>query len=182
MDQLDQHPGLINLGNGSFDLDRRVLLPHDAADALTKLAATDYDPAATAPLWLETLAIAIPNEAERRWFQKYLGYCLSGHGHEKVLLLVHGIADSGKTTILNAPRLLLGDYGAVVAEKTVSVRKGDEGVPSDVARLRGIRYAVVSETGEVPRLQHWQVEIVDGTHTPKLPASCGRTNLNSLRS
>ncbi len=165
-DQLDADPWLLNVRNGTLHLkataeDGITFRPHDPEDFLTKMSPTAYDPDAACPLWLEALEASVPDPEERAWLQRYLGYALTGHAYEKMLLLVHGIGDTGKTTIVNTPRGVLGpDYGAVVAEKTIAKQRGDGGVPSDVARLRGVRYGVVSETNEgtslnIGRLKAW---------------------------
>jgi putative DNA primase/helicase len=155
VDQLDAAPWLLNVRNGTLCLQAGSvgLREHSSDDYLTKLCPVEYDPEARCPRWLEALERTIPDPAERRWFQKFAGYGATGFAFEKALLLAYGPKDTGKTSIINMPRKVLGpEYALAVAEKTIARRQGDEGVPSDVARLRGVRYAVVSETNEGTRL------------------------------
>ena len=49
--QLDSHPWVLNVQNGTLDLRTGHLRPHARGDLLTKLAPVAYDPEAQCPLW-----------------------------------------------------------------------------------------------------------------------------------
>ncbi len=49
--ELDRHPWLLNVANGTVDLRTGELLPHDPGHLLTKQAPVLFDPDAAAPLW-----------------------------------------------------------------------------------------------------------------------------------
>ena len=57
--------------------------------------------------WLEALARALPSEYERAWFQRWCGYCLTGHTREHKFLFLQGPAGGGKSTIVDILRTVV---------------------------------------------------------------------------
>src|SRR5262245_28874286 len=55
-EQLDADPWLLNVHNGTLDLQTGVLHPHRREDRLTKMAPVDYDPQAACPIWVAFLS------------------------------------------------------------------------------------------------------------------------------
>jgi phage/plasmid-associated DNA primase len=88
---------------------------------------------------------SLPPELAKH-FQKTLGYSLSASTNEKAIFICWGEADAGKTTLLSTVRELLGDYSTVVRPQTLMGVGRDSNSQSDLATLRGKRFAQVSET------------------------------------
>lgn len=146
---LDAHPDLLNVANGTLDLRTGVLRPHDREDYLTRIVEVAYDPEATCPLWEAFLQRIMGGNARlMRFLQLAVGYSLTGHTSEQVLLLLYGTGANGKSTFLETLRALLGDLAAV-ADFTTFLKRDNEGVRNDLARLVGIRLvsAVEAESG-----------------------------------
>lgn len=78
-----------------------------------------------------------------------MGYSLTGHTSEQVLLLLYGIGANGKSTFLETVRALLGDY-ATQADFTTFLKRESDGARNDLARLVGTRFvsAVEAEAGK----------------------------------
>ena len=100
VDQLDAEPWLLNVRNGTLNLQdngtgKPTFQRHNPEDFLTKMAPTDYDEAAECPNWLAAVEAAMPDPLEQDWLQRFLGYALTGHAYEKVLLLAYGEKDTG---------------------------------------------------------------------------------------
>ena len=76
-DELDLDPWLLNVQNGTIDLRIGELLLHRREDLITKLAPVDYNPAATAPRWLQFLEEVMPDPDLRRFVQAAVGYSLN---------------------------------------------------------------------------------------------------------
>jgi len=161
---LDRDPWLLNCRNGTLDLRTGTLRPHDPDDLLTKQAPVVYDPDAACPLWTAYLSHAQRGDSDMLGFlQRLVGLCLTGITTEKVLPILHGPSNSGKTTFTKVILALLGeDYAQIVAETTVSRKDGADGIPDDVARLRGVRFALVSETGEGMQLNEARIKAYTG--------------------
>ncbi len=147
---LDADPDLFNCANGTIDLRTGELRPHDRADLLTRRSPVAFDPDATCPLWESFLARVLGGSASLVAFlQRAIGYSLTGHTSEQVLLLLYGIGANGKSTFLETVRSLLGDY-ATQADFTTFLKRDNDGARNDLARLVGTRFvsAVEAEAGK----------------------------------
>lgn len=162
-DELDRDPDLFNVENGTLDLRTGRLRPHDRADLLTRRAPVVFDPAATCPRWDAFLLRCMGgDQALVGFLQRAVGYALTGHTSEQVLLLLYGTGANGKSTFLETVRALLGDY-ATQTDFTTFLRRESEGVRNDLARLVGTRFvsAVEAEAG-VPLAEALVKQITGG--------------------
>ncbi len=161
---LDSDPWLLNLKNGTLDLATGELRPWRREDHITKLAPVGYDPDATCPLWEAFVLKAMGDNTELvKYLQRLVGYMLTGDTREKAAPIVWGDGDTGKTTFTETLLALLGDDFAMVApEATVAAKKNGGGIPNDLARLKGARLVVVSETAEGMLLDEARVKALTG--------------------
>lgn len=162
-EDLDGDPLLLNLLNGTYDLATEQKRAHERTDQLTKIAPVAYDPAATAPLWDAFLERILPDEPVRRYVQQLVGYSLTAKTGEQILPILYGSGANGKTTFLETVRHMLGDYGQVAPASVFVDQK--EGIPNDIARLRGARFVMVSEISEGKRLNEALVKRLTGGDT-----------------
>jgi putative DNA primase/helicase len=147
---LDVDPDLFNCISGTIDLRTGELRPHDRGDLITRRSPVSYDPDATCPQWEAFLLRVLGGSTELVAFvQRAVGYSLTGHTTEQVLLMLYGKGANGKSTFLETVRALLGDYAAQADFTTFLKREGD-GVRNDLARLDGPRLvaAVEAESGK----------------------------------
>ncbi len=147
-DELDAQAHLLNAPNGVIDLRDGSIAPHDPALLLTKLAGADYNPEATSDRWSRFLGRATGGDLDFMAFlQRCAGYSAFASVAEEVLLFAHGPGQSGKTTLLEALRGALGDYGRVADFSTFLAGRSDgDGPTPGVARLMGARLVTASET------------------------------------
>lgn len=164
--ELDCDPWLLNVANGTVDLRTGALRPHQRADLLTKLAPVAYDPAARSPLWERFLSEALRgNAALVAFLQRCTGYTLTGTTGEEVLFFLHGPEAAGKSTFAEALKATLGDYARTTDFETFVQKRGDRGVPNDIAALVGARLVVSIEVGEGKRLAEGLVKQLTGGDT-----------------
>jgi len=161
-DQLDADRDLLTVANGTLHLPTGALRPHSPGDLITKLAPVSFDPLAECPIF-ETFihhamgrtpraSAAEEDRARRRvqFLQVALGYSCTGWTREKAIFIPYGPSNGGKTTLLSTVQKILGDYSAQIqADSLMAARdRADANVLSDLADLRGARFAVTSETEE----------------------------------
>jgi putative DNA primase/helicase len=148
-DDLDAHPWLLNVRNGTLDLRTGTLRPHDPADMLTKLAGVDYRPGATCPRWERFLHDATGGDSELVAFLQIVsGYTLTGDTSEEKLFLVYGPEASGKTTFLESLRACLGEYARTIQADLLTRSRESRGggaASPELAALAGARLAAGSE-------------------------------------
>ena len=160
---LDADPWLLNVANGTIDLRTMELRPHNPADRITKSCRGSYDPESAAPEWDTFLARVLPDEDVRRFLQRLVGVGLLGEVREHVLPILTGVGQNGKGVFDGVVRHVLGDY-AIAAEPDLFMHR-DGGHPTGEMDLRGVRWAVVSETEKDRRLAEATMKRLTGGDT-----------------
>jgi putative DNA primase/helicase len=164
-DELDAHPWLLAVSNGTLDLRNGWLRPHERADLITRLAPVAYEPEAACPIWLAFLERIMDGDADLIGFlQRAVGYALTGNTGERALFLLHGSGANGKSTFLETLRVILGDYAMRTPTETLLARH-EGAIPNDVARLKGARFVAASEAEEGKRLAESLVKALTGGDT-----------------
>lgn len=150
-EDLDRDPYLFNCKNGTINLKTGQLHAHNPDDMITKMSPYNYDPAAKCPKWLAHLDLVMGGNQELVDFlQKAYGYCLTGDTSERKFFVCYGSGANGKSITSDVVALALGDYANRTPTETLLVKRGDPGIPNDLARLMGARfvYAAESEAGQ----------------------------------
>jgi putative DNA primase/helicase len=162
--ELDQHPFALNFLNGTVDLQTGELRPPRPEDRLTKVVHFDYRPEAKCPRFLSVLATwmgahldASEPEHDRvdrmiAYLQRAIGYSLTGSTREKVVFMLFGRSNNGKTTFLDLFRGLIEEYAVLLQIDTLMIRQESNNSQADLADLRGARFVMTSETEEGQRL------------------------------
>lgn len=165
-DDLDADLYLLNVTNGTVDLRTGELRPHSRRDLLTKLAPVDYQPEAKHSLLDSFLARITGGSADlARFLQRAVGYSLTGETSEEKLFFAHGPEATGKSTLLEAVKALLGDYATTADFETFLKRRGDAGVRNDIARIAGTRLVVSVEVDEGKAFAEGLLKLVTGGDT-----------------
>lgn len=159
---IDAHPWLLNVWNGTLDLKTQQLRPHRREDLITKVIPHSYIAGEKCPNWLKFLNLIMDgNQNLIEYLQMCVGYCLSGDISERVLFVPWGSGANGKSTFLIAIQELLGEYAMKTPSSTlVSRREGT--IPNDIARLQGARFVYASETKEGGKLSEDTVKELTG--------------------
>jgi putative DNA primase/helicase len=157
----DTDHSLFNVENGTLDLKTGRLREHRREDLITKLAPVEYHADAKAPVWEATLERLLPSEELRGFFQRFVGYCLTGDVSEQVLVFLNGAGDNGKSTIINALLDLMGDYGKTAPEDLLTA-KDRQSHPTELTTLHGTRFMAAVETEEGKKLAESRVKQVTG--------------------
>jgi putative DNA primase/helicase len=163
-DELDASPDLLNTESGTIDLRTGELREHRREDLITKIAPTTYRPDAAAPAWEAFLERVLPGEDLRAFVQRAVGYSATGDTSEQCMFINHGGGANGKSTFQEAIAAALGDY-AMRAPTEMLLAKRSDGVPNDVARLKGARFVSASETEEGRRLAESRIKDLTGQDT-----------------
>ena len=163
--ELDAHPYLLNFQNGTVDLRTGTLMSHRREDLLTKLVHCDYRPDARCPQFVKFLLRILGDGTTRAehkralrmlcYLRRCLGYSVTGVTTEKAVFILLGSGDNGKTTLLQIVRLLFDEYSTPIQIESIMTtdrQHMDNNVQSDLADLRGARFAITSESEKGQRL------------------------------
>ena len=165
-DELDADPYLLTVANGTLDLRRGDLRPHAREDLIAKCSPVEYRPGARSRLWERFLQTVTGGDQELVGFlQRAAGYSLSGDTGEEKLFFAHGPAATGKSSFLEAVKAVLGDYATTTDFETLLKRKGDRGIPNDIARLAGTRLVLSIEVEDGKQLASGLVKTLTGGDT-----------------
>jgi putative DNA primase/helicase len=192
----DQDPWTLNVENGAVDLRTGALRPHKPEDLLSKLIRLRYDRQAGCPQFMTFLyrimgghpaASGIGNvNAEQlvAYLQRVFG-CAATGVPEKLLFVLYGEGNNGKTTLLEIIRDALGDkeYAGQVQVDSLMIRPkealSNNAVNTDLADLQGCRFVSSSEVEQGQRLSLSRVKYLTGLG--KIKARRLRENMITFR-
>ena len=112
--QINLNKVLINLQNGTFEIDKGITSSKsfDHADFLTYQLNFSFDKNATAPKWQQFLDYVLPDISCQQILAEYIGYVFIRHGakllKEERLLILYGTGSNGKSVIFDILKYLLG--------------------------------------------------------------------------
>ena len=162
VDDLDRDPFALNVANGTVDLRTGKKRPHDRRDYITKLIPIEYSPDATAPRFELFLQQIFDKKQDLiDYTGRSVGYSATGDQREQCLFFPIGLGENGKSTLMNIIGEALGEYSQMAPSEVVMQRKGEH-VSTEKARLRGMRFVVVSESSETQHLDEEQVKQLTG--------------------
>lgn len=158
INDLDRDHLVLNTPGGLVDLRTGVLSPHDPGAFVSKTTAVAPAPG-TPARWMRFLEEALAGDRELiDWLQLMAGYWLTGEVSEQQLTFLWGQGGNGKGVFANTLANLMGDYAARTPSATFAAVR-NEAHPEIMARLRGARLVLASETQEG---QAWNEEKVKG--------------------
>jgi putative DNA primase/helicase len=175
----DRDPWTLNTENGTVDLRSGALRAHRPEDLLSRLIRLRYDPHAGCPQFMAFLYRIMgsnPDASEGEnlraeqlvsYLQKVFGCAATGKP-EKLLFVLYGEGNNGKTTLLDVIRDALGDkeYAGQVQVDSLMIRPkeaiSNNAVNTDLADLHGCRFVSSSEVEQGQRLSISRVKYLTG--------------------
>jgi putative DNA primase/helicase len=162
-DELDRDPWLLGAPNAVIEMRTGDARPPKRSDLITKLTGARFDPRAKYPRWEAFLNdVFLSDRKTIDFIQRWFGYAATGSTIEQVLLFFYGYGRNGKSTAAGAIKHVFGDYAQGMTSDTVMAKKGDSGIPNDVARLKGARLVFVPEVDNGRRLNEVLVKSMTG--------------------
>jgi len=139
---------LLNLQNGTLDLDTLEMTPHDRARAMTYCLPYAYDPQAICPRFRSFVREVLvlegttdPDDDLVRLFQELVGYTLTTDTRHEVMVWLAGEGGNGKTVAITILRDLLGGMAGSVDFQTLGATGN-----YDLADLPGKRLVFSTES------------------------------------
>lgn len=152
---------LLNVANGTLDLRTGELRAHNREDFVTKCAAFPFDATASAPRFEAFLERILPDSEVRAFVQRWAGYAATGFIREHVLPIWYGTGANGKSTLAELLSNVLGAYATACPAGFFEEQKYRKH-ETEIARLRGARLAVASETERSAHLAEARVKDLTG--------------------
>lgn len=165
--QFDTDATKINCLNGVVDLKTGELVTHAPEHLVMKQAPVEFKRNAQCTRFLEFLnEIFLEDRELVDYVQCALGYSLTGLTSEHCFFLLYGLGANGKTTLCETILNIFSDYARPMEFSTLlSTDKSDVRVQEAVGRLRGIRFAVASETESTKKFSESVLKRLTGDDT-----------------
>jgi putative DNA primase/helicase len=172
--EFDADPELLNLTNGTLDLQTGELRDHNPNDHCSRVAPVGFDPTADCPVWRAALEVWQRGDQERISFlQRLVGYLLLADNSDHKLPIITGPGRNGKTTFVETVQALLGKsddggYSTTISLDTLleALRHRDGSHHTDdVAALAGCRAAFANESMKGRKLDSARVKSLTGGDT-----------------
>lgn len=164
-EEFDANPDLFNCNNKTIDLGAKKVNDFSQSDLLTKSTRVDWDKDAKCPKWDKFIDdIFLSNDELIDFVQRACGYSMTTSTKEQCLFILYGEGRNGKTVFIEILRQLFGDYASSCATTTL-IRKNNEGIPNDIAALKGARLVTAVESNENVTLDEQVIKKLTGTDT-----------------
>jgi len=146
---IDDIPWVIGTPNGVVYLTMGDLLPFFEGLFVTRRTSVHFDEAARCDRWEQFLREVLGDDDEiQSYFQQLVGYLLTGDTRLQQMWLLVGKGSNGKSTLLHILQKMLGpDYAQQTPESVLLGRPNVGGATNDLVRLKGVRCALLAETG-----------------------------------
>jgi putative DNA primase/helicase len=96
--------------------------------------------------------------------QTFFGYCITGENDEKVFFIASGVGNNGKSLFFSQFEHLLGDriYYSSCSKEIFLNSKFDKSTCPELFQLKGMRFAICSETDEHKELKESTIKAITG--------------------
>jgi putative DNA primase/helicase len=163
--EFDSNGWILNVANGTIDLRTGALLPHSREDLISNIVEIAFDPAAEFEQWDAFLwRVTDRNDELYAYLRRFVGYLLVGDMSDQSLHFLYGLGANGKSVFCEVLMRLLGEYAVAVSPDLIMLKRHG-GIPNDVARLRGVRAALMNETSQGSRFDEAKLKDLTGGDT-----------------
>ncbi len=161
VDCLNRNPTLLNVENGTVDLESGELRPHRPEDRLTQIATVRFNAQAQCPRWIAAMNLIFDDDPDLiQYVQSLLGYSVAGLTSEHILPICWGKGCNGKSTIWNTICYLLGDYAKTASQSLLMSLRGQH--PTAICDLYQRRFVPVTEPSQDQLLNEALVKELTG--------------------
>lgn len=158
----DAEPDMLNCRNGVLDLRTGELMAHDPAQRFMHCTAVDYRPGADQSAWCTWLAETV-GEEQAAWLQLAVGYSLTGHTREEVLIYLFGPPRAGKGAFTETLLALLGSpLAKEINFATFTAQRTGDTQNFDLAPLKPCRLVAASESNAYERFNEAKIKAITG--------------------
>jgi P4 family phage/plasmid primase-like protien len=160
-ENLDKNPYLLCFKNGVIDFKEKVFRqgkPEDYISMSTHIKYIPYEKLNSKQLEYaeeirDFMNQLFPVKELNKYMWEHLASVLIGKNVNQTFNIYNGSGSNGKSKLVDLMSLCLGDYKGVVPVALVTEKRGGVGsLSSEIATLRGVRYAVMQEPSKGDKL------------------------------
>ncbi|MGL6008523.1 MAG: phage/plasmid primase, P4 family, partial [Culicoidibacterales bacterium] len=114
------------------------------------------------PVWDRFLHDLFPETEDLMWFERLLGYLITGENEKQLSFALLGVGGDGKSVLNKVLIALLGNYATTVDEKVFDL-ENENTRETTFDSLQGIRYVGISEMRKGMRLHESEFKKMTGS-------------------
>lgn len=165
-EDLDSHRNLLNVENGTLDLETGILREPDPKQMLSKITKGAYKPGLKSQMWTDFLDRFVPDEDMQRYLQRISGYCIEDGNPHRLFIVFKGKTSTGKSAFSEAIMDVLGSYAGSF-NLSLFRDKQDESPRADIVGMLTQRVGFASETSNEWHLHADSIKRITGADTIK---------------
>jgi P4 family phage/plasmid primase-like protien len=162
--ELDGNPLELCTPNGIISLETGVLREADPLSDYNTMQTAIAPKHQNTPMWDDFLQMVITQEERISYIQELLGVALVGEVRWHVLPVFVGVGANGKSTLLEIASKILGNYARTMPENFL-LDTASQQHSTEIANLRGVRFAVASETRPDGKFNESRIKMLTGGDT-----------------
>lgn len=167
LEHWDSDPMLLNTPDGAYQLPSGE--PYVSEQPPYCLKATAVAPVPkggdlrdACPLWHKFMGEITAGDIEyQKFFQRFIGYCLTGQTVEHAMVVAQGGGGNGKGVLFGTLNRVFGDY-AQIAPLGMFEASPHERHTTEMARLHGARFVTAQETKKEARWDEVKIKAITG--------------------
>ena len=168
---MDNNRYLLGFNNGVVDFKNKVFRDGYPQDYITKTTGINYiayspdnsETKKTGEEILDFMEKLFPIPDLNRYMWDHLASCLIGTNMNQTFNVYHGSGSNGKSILADLMSVTLGEYKGTVPITLVTEKRGSiGGTSSEVAQLKGVRYAVMQEPSKGVKLNEGTMKELTG--------------------
>lgn len=163
VEEFDKGADFLNCQNGLLDLRTGHIQSHNHSQLYTYCIPVDYNPNVDKTIWLDFLSSVVPDEETIMYLKRMLGYSLTGHTREEILVYMYGPTRSGKGTFTETILRMLGRPLSTETDfETFTAKRYGDTQNFDLAGLKPCRFVAASESNKYGTLNPAKIKAATG--------------------
>ena len=162
--ELDGNPLELCTPNGIISLETGILRDADPLDDYNTMQTAISPKHQKTPMWDDFLNMVITEKERIDYIQELLGVALVGEVRWHILPVFVGVGANGKSTLLEVASKILGNYSRTMPENFL-LDTNSQQHSTEIANLRGVRFAVASETRPDGKFNESRIKMLTGGDT-----------------
>lgn len=174
-DKFNTATNLLLTGSGVVDLTTSELSENDQSFMLTQEAAALYEKRTEGP-WHDHINSVFMGDIElARYFQKLVGYSITGETKERVFFVLVGNGRNGKSVTINTLKHILGTYASAMPFDLLT--KPITGAPTpSIMHLKNSRFVMISECDSGSAFSEATIKVLTGNDVISVRGLYDRVN------
>ena len=172
LEKMDSKTHLMGFTNGVVDFKEKIFRPGQPYDFISKTTNIDFiDSYSTGCNEYETTEREIiafmeqlfPSPELRAYMWEHLASCLIGVNRDQTFNIYNGCGSNGKSKLVELMSHCFGEYKGTVPITLITEKRNKiGGTASEIAQLKGVRYAVMNEPSKGDRINEGPLKELTG--------------------